>query len=62
MAVNIAKLKSMTPPRGMDFHISKLGHLVIQVADLERSTEFYTRILGFKVFDVYPGQDTHLPR
>ena len=53
MAVNIEKLKSMAPLAGMDFRIRKLGHTVIQVADLERSTAFYTQILGFKVSDVY---------
>ncbi len=56
MAVNIEKLKSMTPPKGMDFHISKVGHVVLQVSDLERSTEFYTKVLGFKVSDVYPEE------
>ena len=54
MAVNIEKLKSMTPPAGMDFHIAKVGHVVLQVTNLERSTDFYTRVLGFKVSDVYP--------
>src|SRR6478736_9673479 len=54
MAVNVEKLKSLTPPRGIDFHISKVGHVVLQVSDLERSTEFYTEVLGFKVSDVYP--------
>ena len=54
MAVNIEKLKAMAPPKGMDFHISKVGHVVLQVSDLERSTEFYTKVLGFKVSDVYP--------
>lgn len=53
MAVNVEKLKSMTPPKGMGFHISKLGHVVLQVADLERATTFYTQVLGFKVSDVY---------
>jgi catechol-2,3-dioxygenase len=47
MAVNIERLKSMISPKGMDFSITRLGHIVLQVADLERSTEFYTRILGF---------------
>ena len=56
MAVNVEKLKKMTPPNGMDFHISKIGHVVLRVTDLERSTEFYTRILGFKVSDVYPEE------
>jgi catechol 2,3-dioxygenase len=54
MAVDVEKLKSMSPPKGMDFHISKLGHVVLQVSDLERSTAFYTQVLGFKVSDVYP--------
>ena len=54
MSVDVEKLKSMTPPTGMDFHIAKVGHVVLQVSDLERSTDFYTRILGFKVSDVYP--------
>ena len=56
MAVNIGKLKSMTPPPGMDFHIAKLGHIVLQVSDLEKSTAFYTQVLGFKVSDVYPEE------
>ena len=51
MAVNIEKLKSMTPPQGMDFHIAKLGHIVLQVSDLEKSTAFYTHVLGLKVSD-----------
>ncbi|HEX9146783.1 MAG TPA: VOC family protein [Candidatus Binatia bacterium] len=54
MPVNVEKLKSMTPPAGMDFHIGKLGHVVLQVGDLEKSTAFYTQVLGFKVSDVYP--------
>ncbi len=40
----------MTPP----FALRKLGHIVIRSRDLERSVEFYRRILGFKVSDVYP--------
>ena len=54
MAVNIEKLKKLAPPKGMDFHIAKVGHVVLQVSDLERATEFYTKVLGFKVSDVYP--------
>ena len=56
MAVNVEKLKSMTPPKSMDFNIRKLGHVVLQVRDLERSTAFYTQVLGFKVSDVYPEE------
>ena len=43
----------------MDFHIGKLGHIVLQVSDLERSTAFYTQVLGLKVSDVYP--ETMMP-
>ncbi len=56
MPIDIQKLKSMTPPLGMDFHIGKLGHIVLRVADVERSTAFYTEVLGFKVSDVYPEE------
>jgi catechol 2,3-dioxygenase-like lactoylglutathione lyase family enzyme len=54
MAANIEKLKSIAPPRGMAFRVRKLRYIVLQVADLERSTQFYTQVLGFKVSDVYP--------
>ncbi|HXF74462.1 MAG TPA: VOC family protein, partial [Methylomirabilota bacterium] len=56
MAVNVEKLKSMAPPKGVEFHITKVGHVVLKVADLERATEFYTQVLGFKVSDVYPEE------
>jgi catechol 2,3-dioxygenase-like lactoylglutathione lyase family enzyme len=56
VAVNVGRLKNMTPSKGMGFRISKLGHIVLQVSDLERSTAFYTQILGFKVSDVYPEE------
>jgi catechol 2,3-dioxygenase len=54
MALDVEKLRRLTPPAGMPFKIQRLGHVVIQVSDLERSMHFYTQILGFKVSDVYP--------
>jgi catechol 2,3-dioxygenase len=56
MAIDVETLKNTAPPVGMPFQIGKLGHVVIQVRNLERSTTFYTQILGFKVSDVYPEQ------
>ena len=56
MTIDIAKLKSMAPAEGMEFHIAKVGHVVLQVTDLERATQFYTHVLGFKVSDVYPEE------
>ena len=36
------------------FGIRKIGHVVLRVTDLARSVDFYTRVLGFRVSDVYP--------
>ena len=32
--------------------VKKIGHVVFNVSDLERSTKFWTEIMGFKVSDV----------
>jgi len=50
------RLKAMTRPPGMPFHISKIGHVVLQCRDIERTVRFYTEVLGFKVSDVYPDE------
>lgn len=52
--VDEAKLKSYGRPKDMPFNITKIGHVVLNVTDLERSVKFYTQVLGFKVSDVYP--------
>ena len=36
------------------FQLRKLGHVVLNVTDLERSVDFYTQVLGMKVSDRYP--------
>ena len=35
--------------------LQRLGHILFSVRDLERSKDFYTRILGFKVLEQDPG-------
>ena len=55
----ITALRSIDPPAGLPFNITKLGHVVLMVEDLERSVAFYTQILGFRISDVYP--DTMVP-
>lgn len=54
--VDVAKLKQMQRPKGIPFHISKIGHVVLNCTDIERSVRFYTEVLGFSVSDVYPEE------
>jgi catechol 2,3-dioxygenase-like lactoylglutathione lyase family enzyme len=42
-----------TPPPGLPFRINKIGHVVLNVTELDRSMRFYTEGLGFAVSDVY---------
>jgi catechol 2,3-dioxygenase len=51
---DIVVLRDAAPPQGLPFRVAKLGHVVLKVQDLECSVDFYTRILGFQVSDVYP--------
>jgi len=53
MALDVEKLRKMAPPAGMPFKIRRLGHVVLQVSNVERSLTFYTQVLGFQVSDVY---------
>src|SRR4051794_8683360 len=48
------RLKALGRPRGMPFRIGKIGHVVLNVRDVERSVGFYTGVLGFEVSDIYP--------
>ena len=54
MSIDVAKLKSFARPKGTPFTIGKLGHVVLNVSDIERSTRFYVETLGFQISDVYP--------
>jgi catechol-2,3-dioxygenase len=53
VAVDTQSLLAMKMPRGLPFKLQKLGHVVLLVKDLQRSTEFYTQILGFRISDAY---------
>ena len=35
--------------------LQRLGHVVLRVADIERSKAFYTGLLGFTVLEQDPG-------
>ncbi len=40
-----------SPAKATPIKVRKLGHLVYEVSDIERTTKFWTDILGFKVSD-----------
>jgi catechol 2,3-dioxygenase len=53
MTVNVDAIKKLakgTTP----FDLTKLGHVVLNCTDVERSARFYTEVLGFEISDVYP--------
>jgi catechol 2,3-dioxygenase-like lactoylglutathione lyase family enzyme len=56
MKVDKKKIQSHTRPKGMPFNITKIGHVVLNVTDVARSTKFYTEVMGFKVSDVYTDE------
>ena len=51
-----AAVRKLARPKGLPFHIGKLGHIVINVRDVAKSTAFYTQILGFEISDVFPDE------
>ena len=38
----------------MEFQLRKIGHVVLNVSDLDASARFYTEVLGLRVTDRYP--------
>lgn len=47
-------LRAISTPDDMPFDVTKIGHVVLRVRDVKRSAEFYTKVLGFRISDVYP--------
>ena len=47
-------VKNLIRPKGLPFRIGKIGHVVLNVRDVERSVRFYTQVLGFEISDLYP--------
>ena len=56
MAVDVDKLRASISEARPPFSLNKIGHVVLRVSDLARSTAFYTGVLGFRVSDIY-GDD-----
>ena len=56
MTVDTEALRAAIRHLALPFELRKIGHVVLMVADLQRSIAFYTGVLGFKVSDIY-GDD-----
>jgi len=56
MPVDVETLRASISKSRPPFSLNKIGHVVLRVSDLERSVEFYTGALGFRVSDIY-GDD-----
>jgi catechol 2,3-dioxygenase-like lactoylglutathione lyase family enzyme len=39
--------------QSLPFQLRKIGHVVLNVSDLDASTRFYTEVLGLEISDVY---------
>ncbi|HKJ72760.1 MAG TPA: VOC family protein [Alphaproteobacteria bacterium] len=52
-------IRNTKPGKDIPFNINKIGHVVLRVSNLKRSVNFYTKVLGFRISDVYP--DTMVP-
>ena len=47
------RIAAYRKPKGLPFNINKIGHVVLNASDLERSVKFYTQVLGFEISDIY---------
>ena len=56
---DVRALAERAPPGGLPFDLRKIGHVVLKVRDVAKSTAFYVDVLGFRVSDVYP--ETMMP-
>ena len=56
MTSDAAGLDGLRAAADVPFRIRKIGHVVLRASDLRRSVDFYTRVLGFAISDVYPEE------
>ena len=54
MGIDPASISKHRRPENIPFDIVKLGHVVLNCSDVERSVCFYIEVLGFEISDVYP--------
>ena len=56
MPIDVAAIRQHRKPKELPFAITKLGHIVLNCSDMDRSVRFYTQVLGFDISDVYPDE------
>lgn len=56
MPIDVDRIKTLgtSAPKRQPFKVQKIGHIVLNVSDIERAVRFYTHVLGFKISDIYP--------
>lgn len=54
MGIDPASIEKYKRPKDLPFDITKLGHVVLNCSDVERSVRFYVEVLGFEISDIYP--------
>ncbi len=54
MPIDVTAIGQYRKPKEMPFALTKLGHVVLNCSDIERSVRFYTEVLGFEISDIYP--------
>ena len=47
------RIQALSLESCVPFAVMKIGHVVLNCRDLERSVKFYTQVLGFKISDIY---------
>jgi catechol 2,3-dioxygenase-like lactoylglutathione lyase family enzyme len=55
MGIDPASIRKCKRPENLPFGIVKLGHVVLNCSDVERSVRFYTEVLGLEISDIYPA-------
>jgi catechol 2,3-dioxygenase len=56
MPIDVAAIRQYRKPKELPFAITKLGHIVLNCSDMDRSVRFYTQVLGFEISDIYPDE------
>ena len=54
MTFDPASLSDLRTAGDVSFRLRKIGHVVLRARDLRRTAEFYVKVLGFAISDVYP--------